>query len=120
MPPRCILRIDGIAEFCQTENQTVGKKYITVRKETAMAERTVEMAQRGQITIPKDMRSRHHWDVGQHFTLIDLDGVVVMSPRHSEIDVLANRLRDDLLADGMTLETMVAEIRREREGGAAP
>jgi len=53
--------------------------------------------------------------MGQQFTLLDLDGVVVMSPKESQIDALANQLRDDLVQEGATLEEMLTELRRGRE-----
>jgi bifunctional DNA-binding transcriptional regulator/antitoxin component of YhaV-PrlF toxin-antitoxin module len=80
-----------------------------------MATLTVELAQRGQITIPKALREQHKWNTGQRFSLIDLGGIVVMSPRESKIDTLTNQLRDDLLAEATTLEDMLAELRRPRE-----
>lgn len=80
-----------------------------------MASLTVEMAQRGQITLPKTLREQHQWETGQQFSVLDLDGVVIMSPKASQIDSLANQLRDDLLQDGATLEEMLLELRRIRE-----
>ena len=80
-----------------------------------MATLTVELAQRGQVTIPKPLRDQHKWDTGQQFSLIDLEGVVIMSPKESKIDLLANQLRDDLLSEGATLEQMLAELRQLRE-----
>jgi bifunctional DNA-binding transcriptional regulator/antitoxin component of YhaV-PrlF toxin-antitoxin module len=80
-----------------------------------MANLTVELAQRGQVTIPKALRDEHRWDTGQQFTIIDLDGVIIMSPTESKVDVLADQLRDDLLNDGATLEDMLAELRQIRE-----
>ncbi len=84
-----------------------------------MAALTVELAQRGQVTIPKTLREEHKWDTGQQFSILDLDGVVVMCPRESQVDALANRLRDDLLGEGATLDAMLAELRRLREDKAS-
>ena len=81
-----------------------------------MASVTIELAQRGQVTIPKSLREQYHWDTGQQFSIIDLGGVVVMSPRESKVVALANQLRDDLLKDGATLEELLAELRQFREG----
>ena len=64
-----------------------------------MANLMAMLAQRGQVTIPKPLRDRHRWEMGQQFTLLDLDGVVVMSPKESQIDALANQLRDDLVQE---------------------
>ena len=80
-----------------------------------MANLTVELAQRGQVTIPKPLREQHRWETGQQFTLLDLNGVVVMSPKESKIDALANQLRDDLIQESATLEEMLLELRRGRE-----
>lgn len=78
----------------------------------------LEMAQRGQITIPKSLRDRYGWDAGQQFSVIDLDGIILFSPKESRINTLANQLRDDLLTAGATLEEMLAELRRLRENEA--
>ncbi len=81
-----------------------------------MASHTIELAQRGQVTIPKSLREQYNWETGQQFSIIDLGGVVVMSPRTSKVVALANQLRDNLIKDGATLEDMLAELRRIREG----
>ena len=80
-----------------------------------MASLTFELAQRGQVSIPKTLREQHKWDIGQQFSVLDLDGVLVMSPRESKIDALANHLRDDLLREGVSLEEMLTELRRLRK-----
>ena len=79
----------------------------------------VEMAQRGQMTIPKELRDRYGFETGRQFTLIDLGGVFVLSPRESKIDDMCDRLRDDLLSEGASLEDMLTELRRMREADAA-
>lgn len=80
-----------------------------------MAKLTVKLAQSGHVTIPKPLLEQHHWEPGQLFTLLDIDGVIVMSPREAQTDALANPLRDELLAEGASLEEMLAELRRSRE-----
>lgn len=80
-----------------------------------MTQLTVALAQRGQVTIPKTLREQHQWDTGQQFSVLDLDGVVIMTPRKSKVDTLVNQLRDDLLSEGATLETMLTELRQLRE-----
>ncbi len=76
-----------------------------------MATIRVELAQRGQVAIPKSLREQHKWDPVQQFSVLDLDGVVVMCPRESQIDALANQLRDGLLKDGATLEGVLTGLR---------
>jgi bifunctional DNA-binding transcriptional regulator/antitoxin component of YhaV-PrlF toxin-antitoxin module len=76
---------------------------------------TVRMAQRGVVTLPKSLRQSYKLRPGDNFTLLDLGGVFVLSPRRSEVDSLADRLAQALTERGETLETMLQALREERE-----
>ncbi|MBM4465506.1 MAG: AbrB/MazE/SpoVT family DNA-binding domain-containing protein [Chloroflexi bacterium] len=76
---------------------------------------TVQMAQRGVVTLPKALRQSYNLRPGDSFTLLDLGGVFVLSPRRSAIDSLADRLTQALIERGETLETMLQALREERE-----
>ena len=76
---------------------------------------TVRMAQRGVVTLPKSLRQSYNLRPGDSFTLLDLGGIFVLSPRRSEIDSLADRLTQALTEKGETLETMLQALREERE-----
>ena len=76
---------------------------------------TIERAERGQLTIPKAMRDLHGIEKGHKFTILDLDGVFVLNPNESKIDVLADRLRDGLIEEDATLEELLSELRARRE-----
>jgi len=76
---------------------------------------TVRMAQRGVVTLPKSLRQSYNLRPGDSFTLLDLGGIFVLSPRRSEIDSLADRLTQALTERGETLETMLQALREERE-----
>lgn len=75
----------------------------------------VQMAQRGVIVIPKTLRERYHLQAGDTLTLIDLDGVFVLSPKASRVGELADRLTRALADEGETLESMLHALREERE-----
>ena len=76
---------------------------------------TVQMGQRGVITLPKSLRESYNLKPGDDFTLLDLDGVFVLSPRRSEIDSLADQITQALTEQGETLESMLVALREERE-----
>ena len=76
---------------------------------------TLEMAQRGVITIPKSVRESYGMQPGDAFTLLDLDGVLVLMPGRSEIDSIAERIAAQWTKDGQTLENMLHALREERE-----
>jgi len=75
----------------------------------------LQMAQRGVITIPKSLRESYGLQPGDIFSLIDLGGVFVLSPRQSEIDTIAEKIAEQWTEDGETLETMLQALREERD-----
>lgn len=80
-----------------------------------MASVNLQMAQRGIITIPKSLRESYGLRPGDTFTLIDLGGVFVLSPRRSDIDTIADKVASQWTEDGETLETMLQALREERD-----
>lgn len=76
---------------------------------------SVQLAQRGQFTLPKSLRDAYGLEPGDWLTLLDLGGVFVLTPRVSEIDAIADRIAAQWTEDGQTLETMLAALREERE-----
>ena len=79
-----------------------------------MESTTVQMAKRGVITIPQPIRESYGMQPGDIFTLLDLGGVLVLSPRRSEVDVLAERMRAQWTEEGETLESMLQALREEQ------
>ncbi|MBE7553611.1 MAG: AbrB/MazE/SpoVT family DNA-binding domain-containing protein [Anaerolineales bacterium] len=76
---------------------------------------TLQMAQRGVLILPKTLRENYNLQPGDSFTLLDLGGVFVLSPRRSEIDALADRLTQTLTQQGESVESMLQALREERE-----
>ncbi len=75
---------------------------------------TVQIAQRGLVTLPKELRQAYNIQPGQQLTLLDLDGVFVLSPKPSRVDALANRIADELADRGETLASMLEALREAR------
>ncbi|BCX02996.1 MAG: hypothetical protein KatS3mg053_0934 [Candidatus Roseilinea sp.] len=82
---------------------------------------TVQVSQRGVITLPKALRDAYRVKEGDVFTVIDLGGgAFALVPRQLTVDRLANSIREGLAAKGETLESMLKRLRaaRERNGKA--
>jgi bifunctional DNA-binding transcriptional regulator/antitoxin component of YhaV-PrlF toxin-antitoxin module len=80
---------------------------------------TIQVRQRGTLTLPTKLRAKYNIQEGDVFTLIDLDGLLVLSPRLSVVPKLAGeieRLRQeaDLSLDDL-LEGLDEERRRYLE-----
>ena len=75
----------------------------------------VQVVRRGIITLPKELREQNNIEKGDTLTLIDLgDGVVVMSPRRSRIDEIADKMAKELHESGESLESMLKTLREVR------
>ncbi|VAW30318.1 hypothetical protein MNBD_CHLOROFLEXI01-2237 [hydrothermal vent metagenome] len=76
---------------------------------------TLQLGQRGVMTLPKSLRKSYRLQAGDQFTLLDIGGVFVLSPVRTQIDVLADQLTQSLVEQGETLESMLVALREERE-----
>ncbi len=75
----------------------------------------VQIVRRGIITLPKELREHNNFEEGDMLTLIDLgDGVVVMSPRRSRVDEIADKLASQWQDSGESLESMLSTLREVR------
>ena len=72
----------------------------------------VQVVRRGIITLPKELRDHNNIEEGDMMTLIDIgDGVVIMSPRRSRVDEIANILARECQEARETLESMLTTLR---------
>lgn len=75
----------------------------------------VQVVRRGIITLPKELREQNNIEEGDTLTLIDLgDGVVVISPKRSRVDEIADKLAKEWQDSGETLESMLSTLREVR------
>lgn len=76
---------------------------------------TIQVAQRGLITLPKWLRDAYLIKDGDTLTLLDLGGVFMLLPRQSHIDGLADTFSAALVEKGESLESMLQALREARE-----
>ena len=75
----------------------------------------VQVVRRGIITLPKELREHNNIEEGDTLTLIELgDGVVIVSPKRSRVDEIADKLAKEWQASGETLESMLSTLREVR------
>ena len=75
----------------------------------------VQVVRRGIITLPKELREHNNIEEGDTLTLIELgDGVVIMSPRRSRVDEIANKLAKEWQDSGESLESMLSTLHEVR------
>lgn len=75
---------------------------------------TIKVAKRGTITLPKVLRDQYQIQEGDYLTLLNLDGVFVVSRGRSQVDELADEIGNALREQGESLESMLTVLREER------
>ena len=79
---------------------------------------TVEIARRGQITIPKSLRDKLGIEEGQKYGLRTIEGgLIILTPQAERSTIALGQLREALLNKGASLDAMLADLRRKREAG---
>ncbi len=84
-----------------------------------MAVYQIQVAKRGVITLPAEVRRENQIEEGQILSLLDLDGVLIITPQELQTDRLANQLAKTWQEQGLDLETML-KILREVRGEYTP
>ena len=75
---------------------------------------TVQIRQRGTLTIPTDLRRKYDLKQGDTFRLIDLDGIFVLAPMTPIVPELAREIEKIRLEQGWTTDELLAALREER------
>ncbi len=77
---------------------------------------TIEVARRGQVTIPKNVRDQYGIVDGQRYAVHALEGgILVLTPQPGKASATFSTLRESLRANGSSGLDMQADLRRMRE-----
>ena len=76
---------------------------------------TVQIRQRGTLTIPTDLRKKYNLQQGDTYRLIDLDGIFVLAPMAPMVPELAREIENIRREQGWTTDELLHALREERE-----
>lgn len=76
---------------------------------------TVQVRQRGSLTLPADLRDRYNIKPGDTFRIIDLNGILVLSPMVPMVPELAREIERARTEAGLSIQEMLESLRRQRE-----
>ncbi len=76
---------------------------------------TVQVRARGVLTLPADLRQKYGISQGDTFSLVDLDGVFVLTPMVPMVPELAREIERARIEAGLSVEDLLAGIREQRE-----
>jgi len=77
-------------------------------------ETPVQIRQRGTLTLPAELRERRGIKEGDTYYLVDLDGVLVLTPMVPLVPELAREIERLRIEAGLSTEELLAGLREER------
>lgn len=82
---------------------------------------TVKIRRKGTITIPAKLRKEYKFEEGQTLTVIDLgEGTILLTPKVSQVDKLANQIAEKFKDEGITLEDLLQALNELRKTYTRP
>ena len=78
-------------------------------------EATLQVRQRGTVTLPADLREKYGIQPGDTFRLVDLDGIFVLTPMVAMVPELAREIERARREAGLSIEELLATLREQRE-----
>ncbi len=76
---------------------------------------TIQVRERGVITLPAELRAKYGIENGDMFHLVDMDGVFVLTPMVPMVPELAREIEQIRLEAGLSIEDLLQELREQRE-----
>ena len=77
---------------------------------------TVKIRRKGTITIPAKLRKEYKLEEDQTLTVIDLGkGTILLTPKVSQVDKLANQIAEKFKNEGITLEDLLQALNELRK-----
>lgn len=75
---------------------------------------TIQVRERGVVTLPAELREKYKIENGQIFRLVDLDGIFVFVPMVPIVPELANEIERLRLESGLSMEELLESLRELR------
>ena len=75
---------------------------------------TVQVRQRGTLTLPSELRQKYDIQTGDTFRVIDLDGIFVFTPMVPMVPELAREIEKIRLETGLDTQELLQALREER------
>lgn len=76
---------------------------------------TVQIRQRGTLTLPAALREKYRLKEGDTLRIVDLDGILVLTPMTPIVAELAREIERLRQAAGLSTEELLATLREQRE-----
>ncbi len=75
---------------------------------------TIQVRQRGTLTLPAELRDRYNIAPGDTYRVLDLDGIFVLTPMVPMVPELARQIESTRRAAGLSIEELLTALREQR------
>ena len=75
---------------------------------------TVRLRERGQITLPQSVRNNLAVDTGDTLNLVQIDDILLLSPRQALIPKLSQEFTELMKEEGISLAELLQGLEEER------
>ena len=75
---------------------------------------TVQVRQRGTLTLPAELRDRYNIEPGDTYRVLDLDGIFVLTPMVPMAPELARQIEATRRTAGLSIEELLTALREQR------
>ncbi|MEN4013952.1 MAG: AbrB/MazE/SpoVT family DNA-binding domain-containing protein [Bellilinea sp.] len=76
---------------------------------------TIVIRKRGRCTLPAEFREKYGVKVGATFSLIDLDGSFLITPRASQVTRLGDHIEQILREENLVPDDFLQSLENDRE-----
>jgi bifunctional DNA-binding transcriptional regulator/antitoxin component of YhaV-PrlF toxin-antitoxin module len=76
---------------------------------------TIQIRERGVLTLPADIREKYNIQTGDIFRLVDLNGIFVLTPMVPIVPELANEIEKLRIEAGLSMDELLVGLREQRE-----
>jgi bifunctional DNA-binding transcriptional regulator/antitoxin component of YhaV-PrlF toxin-antitoxin module len=84
-------------------------------KRSMRMDATIQVRQRGTITLPAEVRQKYGINDGDVLRLVDLDGIFVLTPMTPMVPELAREIERMRQEAGLSTEELLHSLREQRE-----
>ena len=75
----------------------------------------IQIQQQGTLSLPSELRTKYKLNEGDILTLLDLDGIFLLTPKPSIVSKLADEIEQLRQKEGLSIEDLIEGLDKQRQ-----
>jgi len=76
---------------------------------------TIQIKQQGTLSLPSELQTKYELNEGDVLTLVDLDGIFLLTPKLSIVSKLAGKIEQLRQKEGLSIEDLIEGLDKQRQ-----